>query len=825
MAERSLIFGPFRLDLLQSRLWRETQPIALRPQAFAVLRYLVLHSDRLVTKAELLQHVWGGRQVTDSVLRGCIHAIRVALADTAATPQYLETVGRQGYQFRLGRTAPSLRPADARPVVGRQGEVEWLRERWLWAREGRRQRGMLSGEAGIGKTTVVDLFVASLPTPYEMGIGRGQCVEIYGEGEPYLSMLEALGQLGQSSHREALRRVLQRYAPTWLVHLPALLSDGERERLQPQLSGVTSGRMLRELAEALEALTMTTPLVLVLEDLHWSDVSTVNLLTYLAQRRDPARLLVLGTYRPADVVVRAHPLRGILQELRGRGVCDELAVGLLLPDDVEAYSAARLGGEVTAELVALLYQQTEGNALFMVNLLEHLVEQGVVKQEGAQWRLQSPLSVVTSLPDAPQLLITRRLEGLDRDAQHVLEVASVAGDVFTATTVAAGLDVPVAQVEALCATLGQQHDFLEYMGLDEWPDGTFSGCYRFRHVLYRQVLAERLGDLQRMQAHRRMGERLEQGYSTQVGEVAAQLAVHFERGGEVQRAIHYWQQTRDNAVRRNAHTEAIAALRKGLALLPMLPDSRERIQRELALQLTLGELLMATQGMASPAAGEAYGRAHALCQQVGETPQLFRALCGLFMFHSAQAQLHTGRAFGQQLFDLAQRQRDPVLVREGHLLLGTAALDSGDPVAARSHLEQSLDLSAAQQPTTSLSAAGLHPQIESLAKLMRVLWLLGYADQAQLRSQEALALAQHVGHTPSVAYAAYFVTTLSQCRRDVVATYAQADALMALAREQGFVSRLEQGRILRGWALAMQEDAAAGGAQSRQGLAAHERVG
>ena len=372
MAERSLTFGPFRLDVFQNRLWRQEQPITLRPQALAVLRYLVLHSDRLVTKAELLQHVWGGRQVTDSVLRGCIHAIRVALADTADTPQYLETVGRLGYQFRLGRAATRLRQAQARPVVGRQGEVEWLRERWLWAREGQRQCSMLSGEAGIGKTTVVDLFVASLPTPYEVGIGRGQCVDTYGEGEPYLPMLEALGQLGQSAHREALRAVLQRYAPTWLVHLPALLGDRERERLQPQRSDVTPGRMLRELAEALEALTRTTPLVLVLEDLHWSDVSTVNLLTYLAQRRDAARLLLLGTYRPVDVVVQAHPLRGMLQELRGRGVCDELALELLLPDEVEAYITARLGGEVTAELVALLYHQTEGNALFMVNLLEHL---------------------------------------------------------------------------------------------------------------------------------------------------------------------------------------------------------------------------------------------------------------------------------------------------------------------------------------------------------------------------------------------------------------------------------------------------------------------
>jgi DNA-binding winged helix-turn-helix (wHTH) protein len=278
---RSLTFGPYRLDLLHSRLRRQAQPIALRPQALTMLRYLVLHADRLVTKAELFQHVWDGRQVTDTVLRGCIHAIRTALADSAATPQYLETVGRQGYRFRLGRAAPRLGSADTRPVVGRQREVEWLRECWVWALAGRRQFGVLSGEAGIGKTTGVDHFVASLAPQQEVGVGRGQCIDTYGDGEPYLPMLEALGQLGQSPHREALLAVLQRYAPTWLVHLPALLGEGERERLQRQLQGVTPARMLRALAEALEVLTTTIPLVL--EDLHWSDVATVNLLTYLAQ--------------------------------------------------------------------------------------------------------------------------------------------------------------------------------------------------------------------------------------------------------------------------------------------------------------------------------------------------------------------------------------------------------------------------------------------------------------------------------------------------------------------------------------------------------------
>jgi hypothetical protein len=501
-----------------------------------VLRYLVLHADRLVTKAELFRQVWDGRHVTDTVLRGCIHAIRIALADTAATPQYLETVGRQGYRFRLGRAAPRLRPAEARPVVGRQGDVEWLRERWAWAMEGRRQCAMLSGEVGIGKSTVVDLFVASLPTPRDVGVGRGQCVDTYGDGEPYLPMLEALGQVGRSAHREALLAVLQRYAPTWLVHLPGLLGDSERERLQRQLQGVTPVRMLRELAEALEVLTTTIPLVLVLEGLHWSDMATVNLLVYLAQRREAARFLLLGTYRPVDVVVREHPLRRVLQELRGRGLCDELPLELLLPEDVSMYATARLGGEVTAALTAFLYHYSEGNALFMVNLLEHLVEQGLMHQQGDQWTIRDSWTAATSLPDALQLLITQRLEMLAREAQRVLEVASVAGDTFATAVVAAGLNVPVDYVDAICDTLAQQHAFLEPAGLAEWPDGTLSGCYRFQHGLYRQVLAARLGELQRVQVHRRIGERLAQGYGPQTPTIATQLVFHFVHGRRPQQA-------------------------------------------------------------------------------------------------------------------------------------------------------------------------------------------------------------------------------------------------------------------------------------------------
>ena len=218
--------------------------------------------------------------------------------------------------------------------------------------------------------------------------------------------------------------------------------------------------------------------------------------------------------------------------------------------------AARLGGEVTAELVARLYHQTEGNALFLVNLLEHLVEQGVVKQEGDQWTLRDHRTAAPSLPDALQLLITKRLEMLARDAQRVLEVASVAGDVFATAAVAAGLDVPVDDVDAICDTLAQQHAFLEPAGLEEWPDGTLSGCYRFQHALYRQVLAARLGELQRVQVHRRIGERLAQSYGPQTPTIATQLALHFVHGRTPHRAVQYLHQAGEQAMHHKVYHEA-----------------------------------------------------------------------------------------------------------------------------------------------------------------------------------------------------------------------------------------------------------------------------
>jgi predicted ATPase/DNA-binding winged helix-turn-helix (wHTH) protein/tRNA A37 threonylcarbamoyladenosine biosynthesis protein TsaE len=821
-----LTFGPFRLDVTQGQLWRGAEVLALRRRSLAMLRYLVEHPGRLVTKAELRQHVWAGTYITDTVLRVCVQEIRAVLGDSAATPRFLETVGRQGYRFLVADDQEDAPLLLAEPLVGRQREVDALMSWFQRAAQGARQLVFVSGEAGAGKTTLVDQWLARLATGRGVRMARGQCVEHYGEGEPYLPLLEALGQLSRGlDHREVLD-ALRRYAPMWLVQWPGLLPETELQRLQHQLQGATSARMLRELADVLDVLTAETPLVLVLEDLHWSDRSTVECLNYVAQRRVPARLLVLGTYRPVEAAIQQAPLSRIVRELCGRGYATEMRLELLTSEDVTAYLTGRLGGAVSARLAAFVYERTEGHALFLVNIVQHLVGQGVVVRREGQWTLQDGAAAkVAGLPEGLRQLLVRGLEDLPSEGRRVLEAASVAGERFTVAAVAAGAQCPVEDVEAQCEGLAAQHHFLEDIGLREWPDGTSSGRYRFVHALYRQVLYEGLGTARRRQLHQRIGVRLEAGYGAQACEIAARLAVHFERGGEIRRAVDYWQQAGDNAARRNAYPEAIAALRTGLALLARLPDSSERTQRELALQLMLGELLMVAKGMASLEAGEAYSRAYTLCQQVEESHQLFWALWGLIGFHNGHGRLRTGEGLGRQLFDLAQRQQDPVLVQASHLIVGGNELYLGNLVAARTHLEQSLEISAVPRSSSPLFAGRLHPRITSYAWILRPLWQLGYADQAQQRCQEALALAQQLGHTPSLALVEYFAAALCQFRQDAAATYACADALMTLADTQGFGLRLEQGRMLRGWALAMQGDAATGVAHIRHGLVASEGVG
>jgi predicted ATPase/DNA-binding winged helix-turn-helix (wHTH) protein len=595
MSIENLLSSPLFLDLEDKQVWHGEQHWQLTPKAFAVLRHLVEHPGRLITKEELLRAVWPNRVVSEWALWTCIREIREALSDDIHAPHYIQTVHRRGYRFIAEATCRTRPPVPwasslkhrAANLIGREVELRQLHG-WLQkALSGERQIVFVIGEPGIGKTALVEAFLQQVASDQGVWIGRGQCIEHYGAGEAYLPVLEALGRLCCTPGHERFLTALQQYAPTWLWQMPALISPSDLEALQRRILGATQERMLREMAEAMEAVAAQQPLILWLEDLQWSDFATLDLLTYLARRSGLARLLAIGTYRPVDVIVRGHPLREVKQELQVHSRCQELPLEPLTKSAVEAYLTLRFSPKMPEAvslqaLARLVHQRTEGNPLFMVNVTDFLVAQGLLVEKEDRWELRSDLEDLSrGIPPTIRQVIEEQFERLSAEEQYLLEAASVAGVEFSALEVAAGLGETVEGVERQCTALARCELFVRERGESVWPDGTVAGHYEFLHTLYQQVLYERITVGRRVRLHRSIGEREEQGYGRQGGERAAVLAMHFTQGRDYHRAVQYHRQAAANAFGRNAYREAIAHLTKGLELLESLPETSERIHTEL----------------------------------------------------------------------------------------------------------------------------------------------------------------------------------------------------------------------------------------------------
>jgi predicted ATPase/DNA-binding winged helix-turn-helix (wHTH) protein len=525
-------FGPFRLDLPNACLWRAEQPVLLRAKTFDVLAYLVAHAGQLVTKEALLDAIWPETAVGDGVLKTSMNELRKALGETAKAPQWIATVRGRGYRFVAPVTMSELTtpttplaastapppalamtvafpltpvpsPTTAPRLVAREAEVATLEQWFAKALQGERHLGFITGEAGIGKTTLVDAFVAQLAGQASLWIGHGQCIEQYGAGEAYLPLLEALGQMGRGPDGSDLVALLRQQAPSWLLQMPALLSPAEYEALQRYTEGSTRERMLRELAEAVEVLTAARPCVLVLEDLHWSDTATIEWLAYVARRRRPARLLVLGTYRPVEAIVRAHPVRSMVQELMVHGYGDELPLGEWSEAGVAAYLAQRgAGAGEPVELARLLTQRTDGNPLFLAAVVDELMRQGLLRFGPAGWALEGGLDTVSvGVPQSIRHLLEHQLAQLRPADQELLAAASVAGVEFAVAAVAAGIQQAEEDVETQCDALARQHQVVQARGTAVWPDGTVTARYGFRHALYQELIYERVPMSRRVRWH------------------------------------------------------------------------------------------------------------------------------------------------------------------------------------------------------------------------------------------------------------------------------------------------------------------------------------
>ena len=849
-------FGPFRLDRANAGLWRAEQSVTLRPKTFEVLVYLVTHAGQLVTKEALLDAIWPETAVGEGVLKTSMNELRKALGETAKEPQWIATVHRRGYRFvapvtrvessplveglvplraPLPAPAPKLAlpspPVSAPPsaplLIAREAELATLHQWFAKAQRGERHLGFITGEAGIGKTMLVDTFVTQLAGQASLWRGHGQCIEQYGAGEAYLPLLEALGQMGRTPDGPQLVTLLHQQAPSWLLQLPALQAPAEYEALQRYAGGTTRERMLRELAEAVEVLTATRPCVLVLEDLHWSDTATIEWLAYVGRRRGPARLLVLGTYRPVDALVRAHPVHAMVQELTVHGYGAELHLSEWSEAGVAAYLTQRgAGAEVPAELVQVLTQRTDGHPLFLATVVDDLVRQGRLQVAPTGWVLAGGLDAVTGeVPQSIRHLLEHQVAQLPLADQDLLAVASVAGVEFAVAAVAAGVQHPEEDVEAQCEALARQQQFVQARGIAVWPDGTVTARYGFRHALYQELFYERVPVSRRARWHQQIGMRLEGAFGSRAGEAAAELAVHFAHGRDAHRAVQYLQRAAETALQRHAHREALGYLTRALELLKTLPDTPERAQWELMLLLTLGPVVIAAKGYAAADVERVYSRAWQLCQDLGETSQLFPVLVGLRRCYQVRAAYQTAHELGERLLVMAKSLHDPALLLEGRFGVGITLYYLGDFVASREQCTQGLMHYDTQQHRSRAAFFGQDPGVACYTYEALALWLLGYPDQALHRSREGLTLAQQLAHPFSLTFALLHGAVLHVARREGQATQEVSEAALTLATEQEFAFWLAWGTFLRGWALTTQGEEREGIAQMCQGLEATRSIG
>jgi predicted ATPase/DNA-binding winged helix-turn-helix (wHTH) protein len=527
--EQEVCFDRYRLDSRNARLWRGTEAVPLTPKAFAVLSHLARQAGRLVTKEELLQAVWADTLVSDAALVVCIGEVRKALEDRPREPRFIETVHRRGYRF-IARPSPAEcdggGEAEAGPavdLVGRSDKLAQLAGCLDKGLRGERQVVLVAGETGSGKTALVKAFLHGADGR-EVWTAKGECFKRFGPVEPFLPVLEACSQLCRSARGQPLVDLLRTHAPSWLAQMPWL--QGDQEAPGQPAAGATADRMLREITEVFETLTARVPLLLVFEDLHWGDNATLDLVSALARRRQPAKLMVLGTYRPADVISSGHPLQALKQELETRRLCVELSLEALGVGDVAEYLRGRFpGSAIPAELAQQAHRWTGGLPLFVVNLIDDLLEREVLRHRGGRLELAGDAEALErGVPESIRAMTERQVDQLTPDERRVLEGASVVGVEFSAAAVAAGLQADVLAIEDCCEALARRQQFLERQGSSEWPDGTVAARYRFRYRQYQDVFYLRLTAARRLHLHQRVGERLEAAYGEGGGDIGGELA-------------------------------------------------------------------------------------------------------------------------------------------------------------------------------------------------------------------------------------------------------------------------------------------------------------
>lgn len=706
--------------------------------------------------------------------------------------------------------------AEERPAApaGREPELARLRAALARALSGRRAGVLAWGEPGVGKSTLVDAFVAdAMPSGALAGVG--QCLAQRGPGEPYMPVLEALGALARGPAGETVVAELARRAPTWLVELPWLLDEaGDAAAVRRSAQGSTRSRMLREMLEALDAVCAAAPVVLVLEDLHWADDSTLDLVAALLRRREPARLLLLGTYRSEG----SPPVMELAHDLGVRGLCEQLPVGRLDAAAVTAHLEARFPSAPLPDgLAGVLARRSGGNPLFMRNLLDHWLAEGMVAERAGAVSLgRPPEALEAGVPPTLHAHIRDQLERLPAADAELLGAASVAGRDFGVETLAAALDSDREAVAARCADLARRTRLIERR----------DGGHAFPHDLHREVLYELLPPDARARLHARVGAHLADSYGPAASEMAAELGFHFVAGRDPERAVRFLRLAAERAFGRNAHAEGIRHLRAALDAAAALEAGKERTRSEVELLSSLGQALVATGGWSAADAEDALLRARALAARLSDNEPLVSVLLALATLYELRGEFTRANAMARECEQLVPSGSAEL---ESSELLACNLFHQGLFARALEYAERGVALfesgSAPGSYSTFPATLGDNAGVSCHDWAGLALWFLGRPDSALARATHALELARDPSRAYSLATARAQMAVVHQCRREPEAAIEWAEATIAAAQQLGYVYREAMGRVLRGWALALLGDAAQGVREITDGLSASRGTG
>ena len=813
-----LRFHPFEIDEADARLTNAGKPLPLAPKPFAVLCALARTPRMLVSKNALLDRVWGHRYVTDSVLKSTISELRAVLGDDPRQPRFIETVSRRGYRFIAPLDTPATphlsEGAAPASLVGRAREVEELRAAWRLALAGRHQSVCIAGEAGVGKTMLIEHFVAEVG---ETRCAHGHCVEQYGAAEPFMPVLEALTELCRRDG--ALAELIRAVAPTWLVQLPWLSTPGEREALRRELHGAGQARMLREMGELLERYAETRPLLIVTEDLHWADHATVQLIDYMARRRGHAQLLWIASYRLTEIIAADHPLRAVRHELRLHGLCKEIVLDAFSEQDVAAYVAKRIPARAAdEEFVRALHAVSEGLPLFVADAVDHLIGHDELAAGGptALRQVQS-----LALPDTLAGIIGRYIRQLPADQALLLDAAGACGNEFRLATLARVLDRDLTSVAQASAELARRQRWLREV---DTPGGA-GAAYGFRHALYRKVLYQRIAPLARAELHRKVAAVLERERAEGAKVGPAELASHFELGGEPMSALRWYAEAAESALLHFSPAETMTVTLRAMPLVPAAPPGEARDALDLTLGALRGTAAVQLLGTGALQAKRAYEHAALLLERVPRHPLRALALHGLGLVLCLRGELDEAQALAERSDALAAGGKDQALVLSACFVHGMVEHLRGRPRSAREWLERGAAAAEGLDETAPAALSTADPGVLVLCLLAIELLHLGFPDQGRSRLEQAHARARAL-RQPGPQVAVLWLDALFHVLIGEPERVAQACARMRDVSEK---HALPQGRAaelwFRGFAEARLGDPRAGHRLIREGYDHVARLG